>query len=68
LEVYIYVFKLPPYTLAGFDLTTHSASLLGGRQRRYHYVDKANFKLLSTEQMPVADVYVDQNLSFTGSK
>jgi hypothetical protein len=27
---------LPPYTLAGFDLTTHSSSLLGGRRRRYH--------------------------------
>jgi hypothetical protein len=24
-------------TLAGFDLTTHSSSLLGGRRRRYHY-------------------------------
>jgi hypothetical protein len=24
------------YTLAGFDLTTHSSSLLGGRRRRYH--------------------------------
>jgi hypothetical protein len=23
------------YALAGFDLTTHSSSLLGGRQRRY---------------------------------
>jgi hypothetical protein len=29
------IFKLPPYTLMGFDLTTHSSSLLGGRQRRY---------------------------------
>jgi hypothetical protein len=29
-------FKLPPYTLAGFDLTTHSSSLLGCRRRRYH--------------------------------
>jgi hypothetical protein len=28
--------KLPPYTLAGYDLTTHSPSLLGGRWRRYH--------------------------------
>jgi hypothetical protein len=25
-----------PYTLAGFELTTHSSSLLGGRRRRYH--------------------------------
>jgi hypothetical protein len=25
--------KLPPYTLAGFDLTTHSSNLLDGRQR-----------------------------------
>jgi hypothetical protein len=29
-------FKLPLYTLAGFDLTTHSSSFLGGRRRRYH--------------------------------
>jgi hypothetical protein len=28
--------KLPPNTLAGFDLTTHRSSLLGGRRRRYH--------------------------------
>jgi hypothetical protein len=33
--------KLPPYSLAGFDLTTHSSSLLGGRRRRYHYVGHA---------------------------
>jgi hypothetical protein len=26
----------PTYTLAGFDLTTHSSNLLGGRRRRYH--------------------------------
>jgi hypothetical protein len=32
----IYFFKLPPYTLVGFNLTTHSSSLLGGRQRRHH--------------------------------
>jgi hypothetical protein len=39
-ELMINVFfqKLPPYTLAGFDLTTHSSSLLGGRRWRYHYV------------------------------
>jgi hypothetical protein len=30
----ITVKKPPPYTLAGFDLTTHIFSLLGGR--RYH--------------------------------
>jgi hypothetical protein len=24
-----------PYTLAGFDLTTHSSNLRGGRRRRY---------------------------------
>jgi hypothetical protein len=29
--------KLPPYTLAGFELTTHSSSLLSGRRRRYHW-------------------------------
>jgi hypothetical protein len=28
--------KLPPFTRAGIDLTTHSSSLLGGRRRRYH--------------------------------
>jgi hypothetical protein len=27
------VFKLQPYTLAGFDLTAHSTILLGGRRR-----------------------------------
>jgi hypothetical protein len=26
--------KLPPYTLAGFDLTIHSSNHLGGRLRR----------------------------------
>jgi hypothetical protein len=35
--VYIHIYKdffllkLPPYTLSGFDLMTHSSSLLGGR-------------------------------------
>jgi hypothetical protein len=28
--------NIPPYTLAGFDLTTHIFSLLDGRRRRYH--------------------------------
>jgi hypothetical protein len=28
--------KLPPYTLTGFDLTTHNFSHLGGRRRRDH--------------------------------
>jgi hypothetical protein len=28
--------KLPPNTLAGFDLTTHSSNLLGVSRRRYH--------------------------------
>jgi MFS superfamily sulfate permease-like transporter len=28
--------RLPPDTLAGFDLTTYSSNLLGGRRRRYH--------------------------------
>jgi hypothetical protein len=32
-----YLKKLSPYTLAGFDLTTHSSSLIGGKQRRYLY-------------------------------
>jgi hypothetical protein len=38
-----FLLKLPPYTLAGFDLTTCSSSLLGGRRRRYHnmYIDHA---------------------------
>jgi hypothetical protein len=31
----------PTYTLAGFDLTTHSSSLLGGRRRRYYILDHA---------------------------
>jgi hypothetical protein len=31
-----FIKMLPPYTLSGFDLTTHSSSLLGGRHRRYH--------------------------------
>jgi hypothetical protein len=29
------------YTLAGFDLTTHSFSLLGGRRRQYFYIEHA---------------------------
>jgi hypothetical protein len=29
-------FQIPACTLAGFDLTAHSSSLLGGRRRRYH--------------------------------
>jgi hypothetical protein len=36
---FLSVFKnLPPcsYTLAGFDLTAHNSSLVGGRRRRYH--------------------------------
>jgi hypothetical protein len=38
----LFVFlQLPPYTMAGFDLTTLCSSVLGGRQRRYHYVDPA---------------------------
>jgi hypothetical protein len=39
--LFIYTFIFKSYTLAGFDLTTHSSSLLGGRQRRYHEVDHA---------------------------
>jgi hypothetical protein len=39
------IFFLPksylPYTLAGFDLTTHSSSLIGGRRRRYHFTTAA---------------------------
>jgi hypothetical protein len=30
--------KLPGYTLAGFDLTSHSSNLPGGRRRRYLYL------------------------------
>jgi hypothetical protein len=33
--------KISPYTLAGFDLTIHSSSLLSGRRRRYQYIDHA---------------------------
>jgi hypothetical protein len=32
----IFLKKLPPNTLAWFDLTSHSSNLLGGRRRRYH--------------------------------
>jgi hypothetical protein len=28
--------KLPTYTLAGFELTTHNSSLLEDRRRQYH--------------------------------
>jgi hypothetical protein len=31
-------YKLPPYTLAGFDLMAHRSSLLCGRLRRYHCI------------------------------
>jgi hypothetical protein len=34
-------FNLPPYTVAGFDLTTHSSSVLDGIRRRYHSIDHA---------------------------
>jgi hypothetical protein len=44
----IFIFKkLPPYTLAGFDLTTHSSSLLGIRRRRYHYVGHAAIRAVT---------------------
>jgi hypothetical protein len=29
------------YTLTGLDLTAHSSNRLGGRRRRYHYLDHA---------------------------
>jgi hypothetical protein len=29
------------YALVGFDLTAHSFNCLGGRRRRFHYVDHA---------------------------
>jgi hypothetical protein len=33
----VYSFKkLPPYTMAGFNLTTHRSSLICGKRRRYH--------------------------------
>jgi hypothetical protein len=35
-QTVIIFLNLPPYTLAGFDLTTHCSSLLGGRWRRCH--------------------------------
>jgi hypothetical protein len=34
--IYLYIFKQPMYTLAGFELTTHSSYLLGDRRRWYH--------------------------------
>jgi hypothetical protein len=36
------VLKLPPYTLAGYDLTTHSFSLLCDMQRLYIPLDNAS--------------------------
>jgi hypothetical protein len=35
-HISVFVKKLTPYTLAGFDLTTHSSSLLNVKRRRYH--------------------------------
>jgi hypothetical protein len=32
----LFMKKLPPYALAGFDITTHRSRLLGVRQRQYH--------------------------------
>jgi hypothetical protein len=32
-----FYYKLPHYTLAGFDLTTHGFNFLSGRQRPGHY-------------------------------
>jgi hypothetical protein len=40
------------YTLAGFDLTTHSYSLLGGSGRRYHNVDHIASAILWTTLAP----------------
>jgi hypothetical protein len=33
---WVFFKKIPSYTLAGFDLTTHSSSLLRGRRRPRH--------------------------------
>jgi hypothetical protein len=41
LPLHTFFSKLPPYTLAGFDLRTHSSNLLHGRRRPYHYLDHA---------------------------
>jgi hypothetical protein len=40
-----WVFKIPPYTLEGFDRTTNSFSFLGGRRRRHHYQNQDLYKL-----------------------
>jgi hypothetical protein len=40
--------KLPPYTVVGFDLTTHSSSLLDGKRRRYHWTTPPGKQLLSS--------------------
>jgi hypothetical protein len=41
------IFKiLPLYTLAGFDLLTHSSSLLDGRRRRYHLTTPPGHNLM----------------------
>jgi hypothetical protein len=34
--IFFFLKKRPPYTLSGFDLSTHTSNLLGGRRRRYH--------------------------------
>jgi hypothetical protein len=41
------IFNLTPYTLAGFDLTTHSSSLLNGKRRRYHWTSPPGLPILS---------------------
>jgi hypothetical protein len=35
---YVFLIYHPIYTSAGFDLTTHSSGLLGGRRKRYLYI------------------------------
>jgi hypothetical protein len=40
--------KLPPYTLTGLDLMTHSSSLLADRRRRHHYVSRCTSFLFAS--------------------
>jgi hypothetical protein len=54
--------KLPPCTLAGFDLTTHSSRLLGGRRRQNHYVDHA--ARATKEDCCLSHCTLNKNISF----
>jgi hypothetical protein len=63
--------KLPTYTLAGFDLTTHSSNLLVGRHRRCHYICRpcrqGNFLTVFHVIRPIAQkfIFISLSLSFS---